>query len=253
MRLLAEGFWNLRGHHRLAGLLDIGTQMSVARRPNGKLVLIDGIDLDDAQRAALLAATDDGELVEAIIHVHPFHTLHVAALHALFPRATLYGTGRHQTRFPTLPWVGRPLEAWGARHALADTFELSVPAGVDFVCLDERVHVGSVLLRHRATGIVHVDDTLNVLAAPGPFGSLLPQSGLRMHPMLGKALLPEAGAADAYTGWARDLARRWDGAPFVCAAHSAVRELAPGAFRAEVEAALAKVERTLDAHRRRYG
>src|SRR5690606_19049606 len=106
--------------------------------------------------------------------------------------------------------------------------ELSVPVGVDFVCLDERVHVASLLLRHRASGIVHVDDTLNVIAAPGALGKLLPQSGLRMHPLLGQALQAEPGAADAYIGWARDLARRWDGAPYVCAAHSAVRELGPG-------------------------
>src|SRR5690606_8921021 len=120
-------------------------------------------------------------------------------------------------------------------------FDLSVPAGVDFVCPDDRVHVASVLVRHRASGIVHVDDTLNVIAAPGALGDLLPQSSLRMHPMLARALVAEAGAADAYADWARALAARWADAPAVCAAHSAVRRLPAGGFRAEVEAALDKV------------
>ena len=250
---LAEGFWNLRGHHRLGGLVDIGTQMSVASRPDGRLVLVDAIELEDAQHDALLALTDDGTRVDAVVHVHPFHTLHVEALHRAFPAAPLHGTARHRERFPDLPWVGEPVETWAADHPFADVFELSVPAGVDFVCADEKVHVASVLVRHLASGVVHVDDTFNVVAAPGKLRDVLPQSALKMHPMLAKALTAEAGAADAYVRWARDLAVRWGDTPIVCAAHSAVRVLEPGAFRAEVEAALAGVERTLEAHRAKYG
>lgn len=253
MHSLAEGFWNLRGVHRIAGLIDIGTQMSVVRRPGGGFVVIDGIALDDARRDALLALTDGGQRVDAVVHVHPFHTLHVEAMQRLLPHATLYGTQRHRDRLPGLPWAGAPVETWDARHPLADVFELSVPAGVDFVCLDDSVHVASVLVRHRASGIVHVDDTLNVIAAPGLIGDMLPQSALKMHPMLAKALKPEPGAADAYARWARDLAQHWADTPMVCAAHSAVRTLAPGGFRDEVEAALAKVARTLERHTARYG
>ena len=249
---LADTFWNLRGIHRLGGLIDIGTQMSVVRRPDGRFVVIDGCALDDAQRAALLALTGGGAQVDAVVHVHPFHTLHVEATHRLLPHATLYGTGRHHTKFPTLPWAGTPVETWADAHPLADVFELSVPDGVDFVCPDERVHTASVLVRHRASGIVHVDDTLNVLAAPGPLRDVLPQSALKMHPMLAKALTPAAGAADAYARWARELAVRWADTPVVCAAHSAVRKLGQGGFREEMEAALAGVERTLARHRNRF-
>lgn len=56
------------------------------------------------------------------------------------------------------------MEDWKDGHPLAELFDLSVPNGVYFVCPDEDVHVGSVLLRHRQTGIVHVDDTFNVIA-----------------------------------------------------------------------------------------
>lgn len=253
MRQLSDTFWNIRGVHRVGGVLDIGTQMSLARRADGRFVVIDGCALDDAQRDALLALTGNGERVAAVVHVHPFHTLHVEATRRLFPDATLYGTARHRRRLSSLPWTGPPVEAWGEDHPLVDVFDLSVPDGVDFVCADERVHVASVLVRHRSDGIVHVDDTLNVLAAPGLLRPLLPQSSLRMHPMLSRALKPEAGAADAYAAWARMLASRWSGTRIVCAAHSAVRELGDGGFAREMASALRRVTRTLDGHRARHG
>lgn len=253
MQPLAPGFWNIRGTHRLGGVLDVGTHMSVVRRGNGRFVLIDGCPLDGTQREALLALTGQGALVDAVVHVHPFHTLHVEDTQRLFPDATLYGTARHRRQSPTLPWAGDPVETWGGDHPLADVFELSVPDGVEFVCPDERVHVASVLVRARGSGIVHVDDTLNVIAAPGVLRRLLPQSALRMHPMLGRALRPQAGAADAYAAWARALAARWGETPAVCAAHSAVRMLPAGGFAREVGAALERVSRTLDRHRARYG
>ena len=44
------------------------------------------------QRTALLALAGGGARVDAVVHVHPFHTLHVEATHRLLPHATLYGT-----------------------------------------------------------------------------------------------------------------------------------------------------------------
>jgi len=253
MQQLAETFWNLRGVYRVGGVLDIGTHMSVARRPDGRFVVVDGCALDDAQRDALMTLTGNGEQVDAVVHVHPFHTLHVEATQRLFPSARLHGTARHRRLFPALPWSEAPVETWGGDHPLADVFDLSVPDGVDFACLDERVHVASVLVRHRHAGIVHVDDTFNVLAAPGVLRRVLPQSALRMHPLLARALKPEPGAADAYAAWARGLASRWADTRIVCAAHSAVRQLPVGGFAREVEAALARVARTLERHRARHG
>lgn len=253
MEQLADTFWNIRGTYRVAGVLDIGTQMSVVQRANGRFVLIDGCDLDDAERDALMARTRGGELVDAVMHVHPFHTLHVEATHRLFPSAALHGTVRHRQRAPSLPWSPVPIEDWTEDHPFADVFDLSVPDGVYFVCPDERVHVASVLVRLREHGIVHVDDTLNVFAAPGLLRDVLPQSSLRMHPMLPRALKPEPGAADAYSAWALALASRWEDTRIVCAAHSAVRHLPDGGFAHEVEAALETVSRTLERHRARYG
>lgn len=253
MERLADTFWNIRGVFRVMGVVNIGTHMSVVRRDNGRFVVIDGCELDDAERDQLLALTGHGEKVDAVIHVHPFHTMYVDAMHQLFPAATLFGTARHREKAPSLPWSEAPVEDWGDDHSLADLFNLSVPEGVDFVSADERVHVASVLVRHRQSGIVHVDDTFNVLAASGALGKLLPQSSLRMHPMLSRALKQAPGAADAYAGWARWLASAWARTPIVCAAHSAVRELPPGGFKKEVQEALQKVSDVLDRHRKRFG
>ncbi len=253
MERLAEDFWNIRGVHRIGGVLDIGTQMSLVRRADGRFVVVDGCALDAAQRDALLALTGNGREVDAVVHVHPFHTLHVEATQRMFPGAALHGTARHRRQAPGLPWSRTPVEQWGDEHPLSDVFDLSVPDGLQFTCPDERVHTASVLLRHPASGVVHVDDTLNVLAAPGWLGALLPQSSLRMHPLLARALEPVAGAADAYAAWTRALAARWADTRIVCAAHSAVRHLPEGGFAREVLAALDKVSDTLDKHRARYG
>ena len=253
MKKLADTFWNIRGVQRIGGVLDIGTHMSVVRRSDGGFVVIDGCGLDDAQRASIMALTDNGEHVVAVVNVHPFHTLHVEATHRLFPAAALYGTARHRARAPELPWTGEPVEKWKRKHPLAELFELSVPAGIDFVSSDERVHVSSVLVRHRQTGILHVDDTFNVIAAPGFLRGVFPVSALLMHPMLGRALKKTAGAADAYSAWATALAKGWAETPIVCAAHSAVRKLPSGGFSREVVAALEKVSGTLERHRQRFG
>lgn len=253
MQKLAETFWNIRGVHRVAGMLDVGTHMSLVRRRNGRFVVVDGCPLGQVQRKAVLALTGGGEHVDAVMHVHPFHTLHVEATQRMFPSAALHGTARHRLLLPALPWTGPPVEEWGEDHPLADVFELSVPAGVDFICPDERVHVASVLVRHRQARIVHVDDTLNVVAPPRWLRRLIPQSSLRMHPLLSRALRPEAGAADAYAAWARGLASRWADVRVVCAAHSAVRELPAGGFGQEVDAALDRASRALERHRARYG
>ena len=38
---VAEGFWNIRGSFKIAGLYDLGTHASLVRRASGKLVLLD--------------------------------------------------------------------------------------------------------------------------------------------------------------------------------------------------------------------
>ncbi|MBW4330328.1 MBL fold metallo-hydrolase [Stakelama sp. CBK3Z-3] len=252
MRRIAGNFWNIRGDYRIAGILNVGTQMSLVRRANGRFILIDSYDVGEEDRRDLLSLTDGGHSIDAVLNVHPFHTLHCGAIHALLPHARLIGTRRHRDLLPDLPWESDDIEAAAVQDQFADLFEFSIPAGVDFISADERVHVGSVLVRHRESGVVHVDDTLNSFNAPGPFKSLV-SPRLRFHPMLAKALEPRSGAADAYTDWARDLVDRWAETPIVCAAHSAVRMLSPGGWKSEMLNALSDASKTLDRHRETHG
>jgi hypothetical protein len=252
MKQLADDFWNFRGTFKIAGLIDVGTQMSLIRRPTGRFLLIDSYAVSGADRDALLKLTDNGAAIDAIINVHPFHTLHCRAAHDLAPGARLFGTQRHREQAPELPWEADHIED-GATQAQFNELTFSVPDGLDLVTSDDNVHAASVLVRHRASGIVHVDDTLMVLAAPGLLRHVLPQSRLRFHPMLAKALQPRAGAANDFTAWARSLAESWAGTRIVCAAHSSVRRLTPNGWHDEMTRALSNVRKTLDQHRSRHG
>lgn len=253
MKQLHSDYWNFRGSFKIAKILDIGTHMSLVRRANGRFLVLDSYDLDGDDRSALLTLTGDGRLVDAIINVHPFHTLHCPALVDILPGVRLIGTRRHLRQLPDLPWDQGVIEDAATQAEFADDLDFSIPSGVDFVSDDEKVHVASVVVRHRASRIVHVDDTINVLAPPALLAAILPEQKLRFHPMLAKALEQRPGAADDYARWAQGLARDWSDTPMVCAAHSTVRELPPGGWQTEILAALDDVESTLAKHRAAHG
>lgn len=253
MDRLHDDFWNFRGSFKIAKVIDIGTHMSLVRRANGRFLALDSYDLGESDREGLLALTQGGTLVDAIINVHPFHTLHCAALQSVLPAARLIGTQRHLQERPDLSWEAGVIEDAATQAEFAEDLEFSVPSGVDFISADDKVHVASVLVRHRASQIIHVDDTINVLVAPALLSAILPEPRLRFHPMLAKALEKRPGAADDYARWARALARDWADTRTVCTAHSAVRTLPPGGWETEILKALRDVGKTLDSHRATYG
>lgn len=248
MQQLAEHFWNFRGTFKIANVIDIGTHASLVRRSDGRFLMLDSYGFEDEDRRELLRLTDGGSAIEAILNVHPFHTIHCRAAHALAPSARLIGTRRHTEQAPDLPWEKAFIEDAETQAQFASDLEFSVPTGLDLVTADDRVHAASVLVRHKTSKIVHVDDTLNVLAGPGFLRTILPQSRLRFHPMLSKALQPRKEAAADFRRWARDLAESWAETRTVCAAHSAVRQLPPVGWRDELLSALADVEQALDKH-----
>jgi hypothetical protein len=101
---LGHGFWNIRSDFRLVGILNIGTHASLIRLRSGRFVILDSCALSEATRSQLLALTDEGRGVEAILNLHPFHTLHCAEMAGVFPGARLYGSVRHMRQHPDLPW-----------------------------------------------------------------------------------------------------------------------------------------------------
>jgi hypothetical protein len=250
---LGEGFWSLRGSLRLGGIVDIGTQCALVRLASGNFVFLDSYPLTDAIRAQVDALTDGGTKVEAILNLHPFHTLHCEWMHSAFPQAKLYGTARHVDHLPELPWETLRCEHDALAELYAEDFAFSVPRGVTLVSDDETVHFSSVLALHRASGTVHVDDTFVYLRKGFPL-SLLPFTGrFGFHPTLAKALEPRAGAADEFREWAIELGIDWADAGCIAAAHNALLPLDAEELPELIGAALGRVKPVLDAHRAEYG
>ncbi len=251
---LGQGFWNIRGSFRIGGLLDIGTQASLLRLASGGFAFLDSLTLDQPTLDAVQALTDGGRQVEAILNLHPFHTVHVEAMHAAFPQASLYGTVRHQQRFPGLPWAPERTESPELHARFAADLAFSVPQGVDFVPRNPNLHFSSVLAFHRASGSLHVDDTLVYARLPGPLRRLGSGDRLGFHPTLGQVLEKRAGAAADFRSWAQELIRDWADARQLCAAHThALINAGDPPLMQRVTRALARVERVLARHERRYG
>ena len=250
---LADGFWNIRGDFRVAKLLNVGTQMSLVRRPNGRFLLLDSYAADNDTLRAIRAQTDDGKRIDAVLNVHPFHTVHCEFAQDFVPHARLIGTRRHHLRSPELNWDPALIEDAATQDEFSDTLEFSIPAGIELIPDDESVHVGSIIARHRASRIVHVDDTLNAFDLPSLVEKIMSGPDLRFHPKLADGLEKRAGAADDYIAWAKRLGAAWRETPIVCAAHNSVLHLNNQDFAAAIDAALADSQKTLDKHRQQFG
>ena len=249
---LAENFWNIRGDFKIAHVINIGTQMSLVRKPDGRFILIDAYEPDELDRAELMVLTDNGALIEAVLNVHPFHTVHCKFIHETVPHARLIGTRRHHEQKPHLDWDPALIEDVATQQQFADLFDFSIPTGLEFVPEDESVHASSVLVRHRQSGIVHVDDTLIYLAPPSLIQLVVPQPKLRFHPKLAEALQKRAGPADEFVRWAKDLAREWADVRIVCAAHNGIAHLTDQTFSQAIEDALEQASDTLQNHRNSF-
>ncbi|MCA9661712.1 MAG: hypothetical protein KC486_25460 [Myxococcales bacterium] len=241
---IADGFWNIRGVFRLFGLINVGTQASLVRLASGRFVLLDSYTLPEPIAEEVLALTDGGAAIDAVINLHPFHTVHVEAIAARFPSAKLYGTERHHARFPGLRWEPERTESEAFAALFADDLDFMVPRGVHFIPSDERLHFASVLAFHRASQTLHVDDTLNWM--PLPWGGRL-----AFHMTLKSVLEDRPEAAAEFRAWAEALIARCEDVRHICTAHAGLAPLSaapPGAIAARVREALAREEKMLRAH-----
>lgn len=253
---VGPGYWSLRGHFRIGGLVDVGTQAALVRLSDGRFVLLDSYTLDPTVLSEVHRLTGGPDRVAAILNLHPFHTLHTRAMQAAFPSARLYGTTRHKRRFPDLPWEDPATEDPALWPAFGPDLAFTVPEGVAFVPRNEHLHFASVMACHRASGTIHVDDTFNAL----PIGRIGRALGRRprisFHPTLARVLEPRAGAADAFRAWAERLIADWGDARHLCAAHNAVLDavdLGHESIGPALRSALDRVAPKLKAHARKYG
>lgn len=251
---IAENFWNIRGSFRIGGVLNIGTQASLVQLASGRFVLLDSLRLDSTTRSRINRITEDGKLIDAILNLHPFHTVHVEAMHRTFPEARLYGTRRHHERFADLPWEPETTESPALHQLFAPELDFSVPRGVDFVSPNPNLHFSSVLVRHRASATLHVDDTLIYMRLPGPLQRLSQAGRLAFHPTLAQVLEKRPGAAAEFRAWAKALITDWADVRHLCAAHThALTDPGSRQPMTRVAQALNRVESLLARHQRRYG
>lgn len=249
---VADGFWNIRGSYKLGGVIELGTQASLVKLARGTFVLLDACAFSDEVHRWIGELTNGGDRLEAFLHLHPFHTLHVATAHERYPKATLFGTARHIAKLGALPWDERRVEEPAVQQLFADDFEFTIPRGVDFIPADEKLHFASVIAFHRASRTLHVDDTLLYIKLP----LLLRWAArdvVRLHPTLAKVLEKRAGATDEFRAWAGEFVALCRDARNLCAAHSAAlleRDNRGPSIAERVEAAVAKAESTLRAHER---
>ena len=252
---ISDDFWNIRGDFKIGGILNIGTHASLVRRVNGKFVMLDAYTLRGDVKKQIDVISNSGGDIEAIINLHPFHTVHVEKAHQQYPSARLYGTQRHLDKFPDLPWQPELTESDECAALFADDFEFSIPAGVDFISDNEHLHFSSVLAYHKASKTIHSDDTLMYLQLPGLLGKLK-NPEITFHMTLSKTLEKRAGAAKDFRAWAVQLAEQWSDAENLCAAHLAAllgRENQSASIASRILAALQNVEKTLQTHQKKYG
>ena len=241
---LSDEFWNIRGDLRIGGVLNVGTQCSLVRLAQGRFVFLDSYTLKGKIRDRVMELTDQGRAVEAVLNLHPFHTLHCAQMARDFPDATFYGSARHAQKVPEVDWSPDLVES-NAVAARYPELSFSLPEGIDYISKDESVHAGSLLVFHPASGSLHVDDTFNVLPLPETLRKLLPVPRIAFHPTLKKALhdTPDAGAR--FCDWAERIATDWAGTRTLCAAHSAISRFKPGEFSKALRDTVSRTRRKL--------
>ncbi|MGM8884474.1 hypothetical protein ACS8FD_00865 [Psychrobacter sp. 1U2] len=223
---LGAGFWNIRGSFKVGGVLDVGAQCSLIKLASGKFIFLDSYELKDEVRDTVMKLTNDGQDVEAVLNVHPFHTVHCEQMAKDFPQATFYGSRRHPEQAPNVDWSDDLVES----EAIAKRYPelaFSMSKGIYYIAPDDSVHAGSLLVYHPASKSLHVDDTF--MTPPIKLlDAVLPE--VVLQPDTKKALKDEPDAAKQYCDWATQLAHDWDVRNF-CAAHTHLITFEQGQFK----------------------
>lgn len=239
---LGSGFWNIRGSFKLGGLIDIGTQCSLVKLESGKFIFLDSYTLSGDVRDEVMILTNNGEDVEAILNLHPFHTVHCAQMAKDFPKAINYGSERHKQQVPEVTWAEDLVES----KAVAERYpelEFSLPKGIYYISPNEMIHAGSLLAYHPASRSLHVDDTF-ITPPAKVLKAVLPELGL--HPTTKKALTDHPTAGQDYCDWAESIAEKWQDTRNFCAAHSDIVRFEAGEFKSALLKAIEKARPKLE-------
>lgn len=238
---LGSGFWNIRGEFRIGGIINIGTHCSLIKLESGKFIFLDSYELTGEVRDKVMALTNNGQEVEAVLNVHPFHTIHCAKMAEDFPQATFYGSSRHAKKVPEIKWSDDLVESEAVAKRYSE-LKFSISQGVHYISPNEMIHAGSLLAYHPASKSLHVDDTF--MSPPTKLlKSILPE--VMLHPTTKKALEDKPNAGKDYCDWAEKIAHDWDVRNF-CAAHSYLIRFKEGEFEKALLKAINKARPKLE-------
>lgn len=93
--------------------------------------MIDTVVISDELKREFDEITNNGTKIEAVLAVHPFHTLAYSAFHKLYPNVKYYGTPRHIRKITEINWAGQldNTENKALLSKWAPEVELRIPAG----------------------------------------------------------------------------------------------------------------------------
>ncbi|MER1972282.1 MAG: hypothetical protein ABS880_00810 [Psychrobacter alimentarius] len=231
---LGQGFWSIRGSFIKNGIMDIGVQSALIKLASGRFIFLDSYTLTGEVRQQVMALTNDGRDVEAVLNVHPFHTVYCAQMAKDFPQAIFYGSSRHHKQVPGVSWSEDLVESDAVTTRYTE-LEFSLPKGIYYISPNENVHASSLLVYHPASQSLYINDTFEIPPSK-LFHAVQPSLGL--HPTTKQALINEATASEQYCDWATNLAHAWRDARYFCGAHSGLVEFGEGRFESALLSAI---------------
>jgi hypothetical protein len=219
---IAPNFYNIRASFYIKSVVNIGTHMSLIRLESGKFLVVDAAPLEDEIKEQVDALTENGSLIEAVIATHPFHTRSFPAFYDMYPDAPYYGTPRHLSVVPEIPWRGainENLDRWEPE------VYMRIPAGAEFISPmpESTNHFSCVWVYSPSAKTVHVDDTVVYVKGTGVVGVVTKITGkegkLMFHPsMKDDGLYPTPEAPWEFKAWMENVLQDWD-IQNICTAH----------------------------------
>jgi len=157
---IGPGFWNVRSTFFIGGA-DVGTHMSLIQLKSGKFVIVDTVDLNAELQTEINDLTHNGDLMEAIIATHPFHTTYFPAFYKVYPKVPFYGTPRHLKIQPEIAWAGSMYDCSNRQRWLPE-IHMRIANGSEFENPSGSNHFSGIHVFHPMSRAIHVDDTIMI-------------------------------------------------------------------------------------------
>jgi hypothetical protein len=194
--------------------------MSVLRLSSGKFLVIDTIPITSEIKTELDHLTDSGALIDAVVATHSYHTLYFPAFHALYPSLRYYGTPRHLSVQPMIPWSGSVADDAVLKLWEPDVI-MRIPDGAEFVNPPPENHFAGVFVFHRASRTIHIDDTISYFERAGCVLKLIgvKTGSMKFHSSLETVgLLRTPEAPMQFKAFIQAVINDWD-FDYICTAH----------------------------------